>query len=257
MGQAMIGGILHNGFAEKSQVSCFEVDEEKAQSVSKQMGITCYSDIKALANKSNIIVLAVKPVTIEKVCMDIAQVIKDDTVLISIAAGVRIDQITGYLGNADSKVIRVMPNTPLLAGEGASAVSASSAVNEEEMKYVMSMLGASGKCVIVNESLMDAVTALSGSGPAYFFEMTHQMIEAGIKNGLPDNIARELAVQTCIGAGALLKETGKSPDALRNQVTSPGGTTERGLRVMKENGFGILIEKTVTAAKERSVEMSQ
>jgi pyrroline-5-carboxylate reductase len=192
---------------------------------------------------------------------DALQGIKDavgaDTLIISIAAGVKVANIAAVLG--DTAIVRIMPNTPALIGEGASALFANDKAKPmlEEAKLIFSAVGKT--VVIENEDLIDAVTAVSGSGPAYYFLLMEEMIKAAVELGLPKTVAKDLVLQTAKGAGLLAAEadkTGESPAELRRKVTSPGGTTEAALKVLAEGKFGPLIEAAVKKARDRSKELS-
>ncbi|MHC4325011.1 MAG: pyrroline-5-carboxylate reductase family protein, partial [Planctomycetota bacterium] len=188
----------------------------------------------------------------------IKDAIGGDTLIISIAAGIKIEKIASVLG--EKAIIRVMPNTPALIGEGASALYANERA-KSLLEQAVSIFSSVGKAVVVdNEDLIDAVTAVSGSGPAYYFLLMEEMIKAGIKLGLPETVAKDLVLQTAKGSGLLAVEAdknGESPAELRRKVTSPGGTTEAALKVFAEGNISELISAAVTRARDRGRELSK
>jgi len=201
--------------------------------------------------------LSIKPQNMDDVLGEIKDSVKVETLVISIAAGITTAKIAGILG--DLSIIRVMPNTPALVAEGASALYARSA-SESSMKMAVGLFASVGKAVVVDkEELIDAVTAVSGSGPAYFFLLAEEMIKAGQKLGLSSDTAKELVLQTAKGAALLAQQAdanGERPAELRKKVTSPGGTTEAALKVFAEKQFGELVTEALTAACNRSKELS-
>jgi pyrroline-5-carboxylate reductase len=210
-----------------------------------------------LANQVDTLVLSVKPQNMANVILSIEPTVRASTLIISIAAGVKIAEITAALH--DNPIIRVMPNTPALIGEGASALFANSRARPL-MDRAMSIFSAVGRTVIVDsEDLLDAVTAISGSGPAYFFMLMEEMVKIGTELGLPSEIAKILVLQTAKGSALLATERDKfseSPAELRRKVTSPGGTTEAALRVFAAHNFSKLVAEALTAARDRSKELS-
>ena len=199
--------------------------------------------------------LAVKPQNMAEVLAGIKGSVSSSQVVISIAAGVRIERIEQALGEK-VPVVRVMPNTPALAGAGAMVYCAGRHVNPAHEKTAKLLLGAVGKVWKVAEEWMDAVTALSGSGPAYVFNLAENMASAGLELGLPAELAESLARQTVFGAGLLLKQSLESPAALRERVTSPGGTTAAALEVLAEAGVPGIYKRALSAACRRSRELS-
>ncbi|MCE5326712.1 MAG: pyrroline-5-carboxylate reductase [Planctomycetaceae bacterium] len=202
------------------------------------------------------VVLAVKPQTMTDVLTGINAAVTDGTLVISIAAGITTAAIDRGLGGK-GRIIRVMPNTPLLVGEGMSALCAGPRASEGDMRQAEEFFAFRGKTVRVEEDMMDAVTAVSGSGPAYFFYLIEAMIEAGVAEGLPESTALLLATQTCAGAAKLLAAGTQSPQALRAKVTSPHGTTEAAIKVLDGAKVKEKLVKAIAAAADRSRELGK
>jgi pyrroline-5-carboxylate reductase len=257
MAQALVKGIISAKVYSPSEVIVSDVRSERLDHLASEYKITAAQSNAALVQKADVVVLSVKPQNMDSVLDEIKDAVKKDTLIVSIAAGVTTAKIAGVLG--DVSIIRVMPNTPALLGEGASALYSSNASNED-LGLAQKIFSAVGKAVVVeSEELIDAVTAVSGSGPAYFFLMMEEMINAGVKLGLSSDVAKELVLQTAKGA-ALLAESadiqGETPADLRKKVTSPGGTTEAAIKVLTEKQFGDMVTNALTAACNRSKELS-
>jgi pyrroline-5-carboxylate reductase len=202
-----------------------------------------------------VVFLAVKPQDLETVLVELKNKLNPKALVISIAAGKKIKFIEEHLA-ADISVIRVMPNTPAQIGKGISAIAAGSRTTQEDIELVTKLFLTTGEVVRVEEQLLDAVTALSGSGPAYFFKFVESMIKAGVELGLSNEIATKLTLETISGSAAMLKESGLDAKTLRNNVTSPKGTTAAALQVLSENNFDSLILQAMTAAKKRAQELA-
>jgi pyrroline-5-carboxylate reductase len=201
-------------------------------------------------------VIAVKPQDIAPVLAELAPVLAPGTLVVSLCAGLPTALFEGALP-AGTPVVRVMPNTPMLVGEAMSAISAGAHASEEQLEAVQKMLSAVGRVVRVPETQQDAVTALSGSGPAYFFFLVEAMIDAGILLGLPRAVAAELIVQSAYGAAAMLRESDDHPVILREAVTSPGGTTIAAIRELEKHGVRAALIAAIEAARDRSVELGR
>jgi len=201
------------------------------------------------------VVLAVKPPDVPAACEEIAALAAPPRRVLSIAAGVTTAALRTWLGPDGPAVLRAMPNTPALVGAGASAVAAGAGADRDDLAWAESILRAVGTVVTVDERLLDAVTGLSGSGPAYVFLVAEALIDAGVLVGLPRPVARDLTVQTLLGAARLLAETGEAPEALRAGVTSPGGTTAAGLRALEVGGVRAAMIDAVVAATARAAEL--
>lgn len=257
MAEALIRGMVSAQLYSPSEVIVSDVRAERLDHLASEYKVTAAESNTALVQKADVVVLSVKPQNMDAVLNETKAPVKKDTLIISIAAGVTTAKITGVLG--DVSVIRVMPNTPALIGQGASALYSSNA-SKEAMGQAQKIFSAVGKAVVVeSEELIDAVTALSGSGPAYFFLIMEEMIKAGEKLGLSHDVAKQLVLQTAKGA-ALLAESAdiksETPAELRKKVTSPGGTTEAAIKVFAERQFGELVTDALTAAANRSKELS-
>ena len=252
MASAIAGGLVKNGISAET-LKAFDVSAQSAKLFQAATGVQVHTDSpdKILA-KADIVIIAVKPQQIADALQGKSSLLKDK-LIISIAAGVKIATLKTITGG--SRIVRVMPNTPALIGQGISAYSTAEKVSAQDICETERILGSVGSFCCVNESLMDAVTGLSGSGPAYVFDFIQSLADGGVHAGLPRDIALKLAAQTVAGAARMVLETGTHPAVLRDQVTSPGGTTIRGLAVLEENSFRGAVAKAVTAAAARSAEL--
>jgi len=256
MAASLIGGLVSNGYpADKMTVT--DLDAEKLAYLSKIFGINNTQDSSMLAANVDILVLAVKPQHMQPVAEAAGLAINDKKpVVVSIAAGIRVDALDRWLGG-DFPIVRCMPNTPALVKAGATGLYANAQVNISQKDQVESLLRAVGVTVWVeDEGELDAVTALSGSGPAYFFMIMEALEAAGIEAGLSQKTAQLLTQETALGAAKMALESTETAAVLRERVTSPGGTTERALGVMKEQGLSDILQAAVLAAKKRSIELS-
>ena len=257
MAEALIKGIINVRVYKPGSIFITDIKAERLNFVAQKYKVVPLSNNAELAAKVNILVLSVKPQNMTEALQSIKDAIKPDTLVISIAAGIKVSRIAGALG--DIAIVRVMPNTPALIGEGASALFANEKA-KPMLDKALSIFSSVGKAVVVkDEDLIDAVTAVSGSGPAYYFLLMEEMIKAAIELGLPETIAKDLVLQTAKGAGLLAIEadkTGETPAELRRKVTSPGGTTEAAMKVFTEGKFGPLVQAALKRACERSKELS-
>ena len=256
MASSLIGGLVSNGYP-ADKITVADLDTEKLTYLSKTFGINNTQNSGELAANVDILVLAVKPQHMQPVAEGAGLAIKDKKpVVVSIAAGIRVDALDRWLGG-NFPIVRCMPNTPALVKTGATGLYASAQVDNSQKDQVESLLRAVGVTVWVeNENELDAVTALSGSGPAYFFMMMEALEAAGIEAGLSQKTAQLLTQETALGAAKMALESSESAGVLRQRVTSPGGTTERAIGVMEEQGLGDILQAAVLAAKERSIELS-
>lgn len=257
MAEALIKGVINAKLYTPENVFVSDIRVERLKFLSEKYRVIACEENSELAAKAQTVVLSIKPQNMTDALESIKASIGNEKLVISIAAGIKVANITTVLG--DIAIVRVMPNTPALIGQGAGALFANERAKPMLHKAVV-IFSAVGKAVIVDdEDLIDAVTALSGSGPAYYFLLMEEMIKAGIRLGLPEDVAKGLVLQTAKGAGLLAvkaDKNGESPAVLRQKVTSPGGTTEAALKVFAANDFSRLIAEALTAACDRSKELS-
>ena len=253
MGEALISGLVTSRFP-KAQIVFTEKRSERAREISTKYGAR-EVELSELAKSSDVILLVVKPQDLADLLGSISKDLNEKALLVSFAAGKSTAFISEKIGK-NAAVIRVMPNTPTLIGLGMAAISLGENVNQEQAKFVTDFLATCGKVISIDEKLQDAVTALSGSGPAYFFAFVEEMIKSGIALGLSSEQATTLAIQTIVGSAAMLEQSGKSATTLRENVTSPNGTTAAALKVFSEANLGKIIEEAMTAARDRSQELA-
>jgi len=257
MAEALIKGITAAKLYAPENVFISDIRTERLEFLKDMYGVTAVENNTELTGKVETLVLSIKPQNMNDALDSIKDAINAETLIISIAAGIKVAKIAAVLG--DMAIVRVMPNTPALIGEGASALYANEKA-KPQLDKAMAMFSAVGKAVIVeDEDLIDVVTAVSGSGPAYYFLLMEEMVNAGIKLGLPESVAKDLVLQTSKGAGLLAVEADKnneSPAELRRKVTSPGGTTEAALKVLSEGKISKLIAAAITRARDRGRELS-
>lgn len=256
MGGCLIGGLIHHGYP-NHKIWASSTNLQKLEHLQREFDINITANNLEAAKAAEVIVLAVKPNKIISVTKELAALIHSHNPLIlSVAAGLTIETIQQYLIKPTA-IVRAMPNIPAHLGTGATALFANSLVTNAQREFAESILQAVGIVTWLNdEKLMDAVTALSGSGPAYFFLFMEILEQTAEELGLPDDIAHLLTLQTALGAAKMAIDSGKSLVALRKQVTSPGGTTEKAIATLEENNFRIVIKKALQAARLRSEELS-
>jgi pyrroline-5-carboxylate reductase len=254
IGEALLAGLLAAGRAPADLVFT-ERHPERAAELTARLGVAAV-DVAAAARHAEIAVIAVKPQDIVPVLTELGAAITPGTLVVSLCAGVPLSVIEGALP-AGTAVVRVMPNTPMLVGEAMSAVSGGAHADDAQLAAVEKMLGAVGRVVRVPESQQDAVTALSGSGPAYFFFLVEAMIDAGILLGLPRAVAADLIVQSAFGAARMLRESDDHPVILREAVTSPAGTTIAAIRELEKHGVRAALIAAIEAARDRSAELGR
>lgn len=253
MGEALLAGLLSAGRV-ASDVIVGEKRAARAAELADRYGVDVGSNLDAVRH-AQVVVLVVKPNDVVRLVDEIAPELTTDHLVISVAAGITTATLEEHVP-AGVPVVRAMPNTPALVGEGMAAVSAGAAATDDHLATAVDLLGASGRVVTVPEYQQDAVTAVSGSGPAYVFYLAEAMIEAGVHAGLPRDVATELTVQTIYGAATLLRDGADSATELRERVTSPGGTTAAGLRVLDAAAVRAAVLAAVEAARDRSQELS-
>ena len=253
MGEALISGLVSSRFP-RAQIVFTEKRADRAREISSKYGAR-EVDLIELAKSSDVILLVVKPQDLEQLLVSIGADLNKSATLVSFAAGKTTDFVSKIVGS-DISIIRVMPNTPTLIGLGMAAISLGKSVNTEQAEFVSEFLATCGKVISIQENLQDAVTALSGSGPAYFFAFVEEMIKSGISLGLSEDQATTLAIQTMVGSAAMLEQSGKSATSLRENVTSPNGTTAAALKVFSEANLGEIVTRAMTAARDRSQELA-
>jgi pyrroline-5-carboxylate reductase len=253
MGEAILRGVIKSKCLPHDAIVAYDPVITREQVLAIEFGILCAQD-NGIPGSCPHVLLAVKPDVVPVVLDEIKPVVREDTTIISIAAGITTSFIDERL-EGKGHIVRVMPNTPMLVGDGVSVISAGPRATSVDVHWVQRLFACSGLTIVVDEPLMDAVTGLSGSGPAYLFYLVEAMAAAGVAEGIDPEIAEMLATYTCIGAGRLLAETRKSPEALREQVTTPGGTTQRAFELMKEAGVKDTLVAAIRAAAQRSREL--
>jgi pyrroline-5-carboxylate reductase len=255
MGEALISGLLAAKTVPSSRIIAADVRAERREVFMSSFGVQTVDDNVEAVKAADIVLLAVKPQQMSEVLAGVKSVMSGSKLVVSIAAGVTTARIERELGGK-ARVVRVMPMTPALVGAGAAAVAKGAYATNDDLASAESILGAVGIVVRVEEKLLDAVTALSGSGPAYIFYVTEALIRAGVTAGLDEALAKKLAIQTVFGAAKLLVDSGEEPESLRRKVTSPGGTTEAALKVLSEGRLVELFTEAIRAAQKRSRELS-
>ncbi|GGD20336.1 pyrroline-5-carboxylate reductase [Nocardioides daphniae] len=253
MGESVLAGLIRAGRPLDSLL-VGEKREARARELTEKHGIAVVDNVTA-AQQADTLVVAVKPQVVAAVLTEVADSLRPGQIVISLAAGVTIATLEGLVP-AGVVVIRVMPNTPALVGAGMSVMSPGSAATDDALAEAESLLSACGRVLTLPEKQIDAVTAISGSGPAYVFLVAEALIESGVHLGLPRDVATELAVQTLLGSATMLSETGTHPTLLREQVTSPGGTTAAALGQLEQHGLRAAFVAATAAARDRSVELA-
>ena len=260
MAEAMIKGLLSASFIEAKNVFVSEPSEAKRDTLQAEYKIKVSADNRELVKKCDIVILAVKPQIVQKVLRDIASLVGRDKLVISIAAGVPIAIMDDVLRGGKNKkfsIVRTMPNTPALVQEGVTAIASGEHVRKIDVKIAHRIFEAVGRTVDVEEDQLDAVTGLSGSGPAYIFMLIEALSDAGVKMGLSREVANTLTIQTVLGSAKLARESGKHPGELKDMVTSPAGTTISGLHALEEGSFHTTLMNAVEDATLRSRELGQ
>lgn len=255
MGEALIGGWLASKTVPPEAIVATDASAERRDLMKRRFGVRTGTDNRDAAARADVVVLAVKPQILDGVMKDLSSALSGKLVL-SIAAGVTIAHLA-KLAPKGARFVRVMPNTPVLVRDGVSALSFGAGVTEKEQQLARRLFEAVGRTVVVEEKLMDAVTGLSGSGPAYVFLAIEALADGGVKMGLPRTVADLLAAQTVLGAARMVLETGEHPAKLKNNVASPGGTTIAGLHRLEQGGLRAALMAAVEAAAKRSEELGR
>jgi len=256
MAEAICRAVLGNNISSADELTAYDVAEPRRTLFSRKFGVELSSDNASVVHQSRTVLLAVKPQQIGDVLKEVRSAITANHLIISVAAGIS----TAYIENSLEKpvpVVRVMPNTPLLVGCGMTALCKGRYATDEHLELASEIFGSAGIAMITEEDKMDAVTAISGSGPAYFFYLIEAMIEAGAALGLSPRDTLTLAAQTCLGAGKMILQTQLDPTELRRRVTSPGGTTEAALRIIEAKSTKGIIVEAIKAAAEKSKQLGR
>jgi len=256
VGEALIAGVIQSGLFSPEEVRFSEPRPDRRDYLREKYQAPAAKSNLDLVAHTPILILAVKPQSVPEVLSEIGPALKKDHLLISICAGVPLDYLQSYC-RQPIRMIRAMPNTPALIQKGATALAPSPQAKAEDLSTAEAIFQAVGITVIVKESLMDAVTGLSGSGPAYVFAAIEALAAGGVKEGLSQEAALALTTQTVLGAAHLIQSTGKHPATLRDQVCTPGGTTISGLYAMEEGGFRLALMNAVISATRRSKELGE
>ncbi len=270
LGAGNMGQALTRGLVEKSvypqNISIYDIDSKKMAQLKKELSVKIAKTSRHCVSLADIVILAVKPQILPEAIAEVASSLGKETLILSIAAGVPISKIEEYLsvrggagvgGKKPMAIIRVMPNMPALVGAGMSAYSLGKHASAKDRKIAEAILAALGEYVQVPEKMIDLVTAISGSGPAYFFLLTEKMIEAAYEMGMKVDVAKKLVYQTAFGSGKILAQSDEDPETLIARVASKGGTTEAALKVFQRKGFGKIIQDAVKAAHRRSIELRE
>lgn len=236
MAQAMLKGILQKGLYQKDQIIVSRRNEEVLAQIHRQLGVETTTDNRKVAEKADVLVLAVKPFQFESVIREIAEFVNMNTVVISIAAGQSIADIEGFFGK-EIKLVRTMPNTPALVLEGATGMCFNELMQDEEKQMAINLFESFGIVEVVSENMIDTVIGVSGSSPAYVFMFIEAMADAAVADGMPRDKAYKLAAQSVLGSAKMVLDTGRHPGELKDMVCSPGGTTIEAVRVLEEKGL--------------------
>ena len=256
MGSAMIGGLVASAFVKASHIHIYDPDWSKVSSLKDTYGVQDSSGLENLVNQSDVLVIAVKPHIYPPVLQQIRSLIRQDHLVVSIAAGVTLHQLEEMVG-ADKKIFRTMPNTPALVGTGMSAISPNENATPEDLAFITDFFQSFGRCQVVAESLMDVVIGVSGSSPAYAFLFLESMADGAVKNGMARDQAYFFAAQALLGAATMVLETKKHPGELKDMVCSPGGTTIDAVASLEKNGFRNAVIAAVDTAVQKAKAMRQ
>jgi pyrroline-5-carboxylate reductase len=256
MAEALVKGLLRAGSATKEEIVCAEPRAARREEIAQRYGVRIVDDNRAVAEEADVVVLSVKPQTMDALLEEIAPAIDHRKLVISIAAGIPISAIARKLG-AGVRIVRTMPNTPALVGAGATALARGAHATDADLAEAKRLFEAVGIAHVVEEHHLDAVTGLSGSGPAFVFIAIEALADGGVKVGLARPVALALAAQTVLGSAKLILETGEHPGRLKDQVTSPGGTAIAGVHALEAGGLRSALIEAVEAATKRSHELGE
>jgi pyrroline-5-carboxylate reductase len=256
MAGALIRGLLASGTVNASQIRASDVRAERLEELAKTYGIVTHGENTELARWANVVVVAVKPQVVDRALEQVGGALVTDTLVVSIAAGVPLTAIEARLPNG-VRAVRAMPNTAAIALAGATGIAPGAGATEDDLRVAKALFDAVGRTVVLEESLIDAVTGLSGSGPAYIMLMIEALADGGVKVGLHRDTALLLAAQTVYGSAKLLLETGEHPGRLKDMVTSPGGTAIAGLHTLESGGLRRTLIDAVDSATRRAIELGE
>lgn len=256
MGGAILSGIINKKIVQASNITVFDTNITKMEKFKEKYKVNIQKDVYLAVKEADIVILAVKPNVIESVLQNISDSLKETVILVSIAAGVSINNIEKNTFE-NIKIARIMPNTPAMVGEAMSSVSVNDKVTEEETDLVLEMFNNLGKAELLPESFIDVVTGLSGSGPAYVYMFIEALADGAVVEGMPRDKAYKFAAQTVLGAAKMVLETGIHPGELKDMVTSPGGTTIEAVKSLEFNGLRSSIIEAVGVATQKSRAMKK
>lgn len=245
MAQAMVNGMLQSSFAKREEILASTKSAESAQNVKEAFQIETTLDNKQVASYADVLIVAVKPHLYGEVLQEISSYVKEETIIVTVAAGIDIAYIESQMSK-QIKVIRSMPNTPSLVGEGMTVFCANDRMNEKDIAFIKDMFASFGKVELVEESLMDSIPAISGSSPAYVYMFIEALADGGVRSGIPRDKAYKLAAQSVLGAAKMVLETGKHPGVLKDEVCTPGGATIEAITTLEQHQF----RGTILAAME-------
>ncbi|PLX32935.1 MAG: pyrroline-5-carboxylate reductase [Clostridiales bacterium] len=256
MGRGILEGILKNGLMEAGKVFIYDKDSSKTAEMKERLGVNVSEDSTELMRDADVVVLAVKPNIYKPVLEQIKGSVRKDQIIVTIAAGINLAFVEGILGK-DKRIVRTMPNTPALVGEGMTAVVPGKGSGEDDLQTVVEIFKGIGKVEVVPEYLIDAVIGISGSAPAYVYMFIEAMADGAVRGGMPRDKAYRFASQAVLGSAKMVLESGMHPGELKDMVCSPGGTTIEAVASLEENGFRGVVIDAVEACMEKSIKMSK
>ena len=257
MGSAMLKGILASGLASKNDVIVSVHTEATAKRIEESFGVKAVTDNEFAVKEADTVILAIKPVMFDSVIPEIKDAISSEKLIISVAAGKTIKAIEDYFSKAGLRIVRAMPNTPAMVGEGMSALVAGEGVTDSDKEYALSIFESFGKAEYITENLMDAVIGVSGSSPAYVYMFIEALADGAVAEGMPRDKAYKFASQSVLGSAKMVLETGEHPGKLKDAVCSPGGTTIEAVAVLEEQGLRQAVIAGERAAAKKSRDMSK
>lgn len=256
MGGAILGGILNSGIIDSDHIIASAKSDKTLEKLKNKYNVNVTKDSRKVVGFSDFIIVGVKPNIYDEILEEIKDLIDDKKIIITIAAGKTIESVEHIIGN-DKKIVRTMPNTPALVGEGMTSLSPNKNISEEELSFVKTLFDSFGKSEVVNEDLIHAVIGASGSAPAYAFMFIEAIADGAVRAGMPRNKAYKFAAQGVLGAAKMVLDTDKHPGELKDMVCSPGGTTIEAVRVLEEEKFRGAVLKAMDSCINKSIEMSK